>query len=107
MSEQASIIDLDALHSAPRHDRPFPFAVIPHFLRETYREEILKDFPAIASRGSYPLSQLKYGEAFGRLIAELEGPDLREAISSAFDVELANRPTMITVRGATGAQDGR
>jgi SM-20-related protein len=106
MSEQKSIIDLDALNAALRHDNPFPFTVIPHFLREEYREDLLRDFPEISSRGSYPLSQLKYGEAFGRLIDELEAPALRNAISRAFDIDLANRPTMITVRGATGTQDG-
>jgi len=107
MAEQASILDLDALHSAALHQTPFPFVVIPTFLREDYREAILRDFPALSSRGSYPLSLLKYGESFARLISELEGSALREAIAETFEIELTNRPSMITVRGATGSKDGR
>ena len=50
---------------------------------------------------------LCFGE-FARVIAELEGPDFRRCIAEKFAVDLADRPTLITVRGYSRLErDGR
>jgi len=104
---QTSMIRLDALRATPLNETPFPFLVVENFLNEERLEGILRAFPDIHSRGSFPLNQLKYGESFAQLIEELEGDPLRAAIEEKLSINLEGRPTMITVRGHTGKSDGR
>ena len=107
MSEQLSIVQLDALRRAPLHHDPFPFVVIENFLRAEYADEVSRDFPEIKSRGSFPLPEVQGGGSFQRLTAELESPLLKAAIAEKFAIDLADRSTMITVRGKASARDGR
>lgn len=107
MTELLSIIKLDALRNAPLHDDPFPYVVVENFLRPEYADDVSRDFPEIKSRGSFPLKELKSGGTFQRLTEELESPALKSAIAEKFAINLADRYTMITVRGKAGARDGR
>ncbi|MEP6707271.1 MAG: 2OG-Fe(II) oxygenase [Pyrinomonadaceae bacterium] len=107
MNEQLSIIKLDALTGAPLQDNPFPYMIVPDLLRAEYANSIYQDFPAIKSRGSYPLQELTCGNTFRRLVEELQSPALKSAIGEKFQIDLDNRSTMITVRGMASARDGR
>jgi len=107
MSEQLSIVQLDALRRAPLHDDPFPYVVIEDFLRPEYAEAVNRDFPAIRSRGSFPLPEVRGGTSFERLTDELESPLLKAAIAEKFAIDLTDRASMITVRGKASARDGR
>lgn len=107
MGNTLSIIKLDALREAPLLEHPFPYLVIKNFLRAEYADDVSRDFPEIKSRGSFPVNQLKSGQAFQHLVDELNSPALKAAIADKFGVDLAERSTMITVRGQAGASDGR
>jgi SM-20-related protein len=101
------IIDFSALERAPVTVDPFPYSIIRGFLRPDTAEQINQDFPKVNFPGSLPLSDLKFGPSFGKLIEELEGNLLRETIARKFEINLKDRPTLITVRGRTRAKDGR
>ena len=107
MDEALSIIRLAALRDTPLNDDPFPFVVLENFLRPEFATEVARDFPAINSRGSFPLSEVSGGATFQRLVAELNSAELKAAIAAKFDVNLDDRSTMITVRGQASARDGR
>lgn len=107
MVEQLSIIKLDALRDAPLTHSPFPYIVIENFLRAEYADDVSKDFPEIKSRGSFPITRLKSGGAFQRLVEELNSAALKAAIAEKFEINLDDRSTMITVRGKASARDGR
>ncbi|HEX8177931.1 MAG TPA: 2OG-Fe(II) oxygenase [Pyrinomonadaceae bacterium] len=107
MSEQLSIIQLEALRAAPLHEDPYPFVHVPNFLGADFQTEVARDFPDIKARGSYPLNQLKWGATFGRLTEELQSQALRAAIEAKFSLDLSDRHTMITVRGQADQRDGR
>lgn len=107
MVNPLSIIKLDALREAPLVELPFPYLIILNFLHSEYAEAVSKDFPDIKSRGSFPTTLLKSGEAFRRLVEELSSEALKAVIAEKFSLDLADRPTMITVRGKAGARDGR
>lgn len=77
------------------------------FLREEALAAILADFPPIADHGSYPVGGLACGPAFARLVGELEDLPLRRAVEEKFAIDLAGRPTMVTVRGRSDGKDGR
>ena len=101
------ILDLERLRAAPLCREPFDFVVVEGFVRGEHLPALLADFPRVRGHGSFPLAGLSCGEAFARLAAELEGEALREEIAGKFAIDLAGRPTMITVRGRSDGKDGR
>ena len=105
--EQSAIINLDALSAAPLSESPFPFVVVPNFVRAEYMATLARDFPDIRSRGSFPLNQTVGGETFKRLTDELASDTLRRAIEAKFALDLSDRFTLITVRGIADKRDGR
>ena len=102
-----TILDLDRLHVVPLCRDPFDFVVVEDFVRHEELASVVADFPEIRGTGSYPVHSLKYGPAFGRLLATLTGPMLRAAIEKKFAIDLSDRPTMVTVRGKSDGKDGR
>jgi len=105
--EQSAIINLDALRATPLNESPFPFVVVPQFVRAEYLPALAQDFPDIRSRGSFPLKQTTGGATFKRLTDELASDALRHAIEEKFALSLADRFTLITVRGMADKRDGR
>ncbi|HXV65081.1 MAG TPA: 2OG-Fe(II) oxygenase [Vicinamibacteria bacterium] len=101
------MIDLDAVRHTPLLHSPFAHFVVPRFVRKDAFAPILRDFPEMPHPGSFPLSKLRYGPAFQALVDALQGGDLREVVEKKFDIDLADRPTLITVRGRARAKDGR
>src|SRR5271154_3030502 len=106
-AEQLRCLDLDALARTPRNDNPFPHVIVPGFVSSAAGRAISADYPPIARAGSFPVGDLSFGAGFRGFLAELEGPEFRAAIVRKFDIDLAGRPTMITVRGQARARDGR
>ena len=101
------MIDFDAIEKADVAREPFEFLTVPSVLDEPSLESVRSDFPAISRPGIFPLSSLEYGSAFGKLIDSIRLPKLAEILSRKFDVDLADLPLMITVRGQAQAKDGR
>jgi hypothetical protein len=101
------VIDYERLRRTPLVREPFDHLVVSDFLASAALEPVLSAFPAIARGGSFPESELSFGPAFARLLAELRGPELREAVAEKFGIDLEERPTMVTVRGQARAKDGR
>lgn len=100
-------LNLAALARATRVDKPFPHLIVPGFLLPAGQVAIGADYPEIGEAGSFPVGDLKVGPRFRAFLAELEGPEFRAAIERAFDIDLAGRPTMVTVRGHARPRDGR
>lgn len=101
------ILDLERLRAAPLRCEPFDFVIVPDFIRAERVPALLADFPRTRRHGSFPLAALDCGGAFAGLAAELEGEGLRREIERKFAIDLAGRPTMITVRGRSDGKDGR
>ena len=101
------MLDIARLRAAPLQRDPFDFVIVEEFVRAERLAELIGDFPAVDGHGSYPLASLACGGKFSELAAELEGDELCEAIEDKFAVDLAGRPTMITVRGMSDGKDGR
>ena len=100
-------IDLAAFDAAPVAREPFPFALVPHFVRPEAMAEINADFPLVTHPGSFPLPTLTYGPAFARLIAAIQGPEFTRAVEKKLGLDLSGRPTMVTARGVSAARDGQ
>jgi len=102
-----SSLDLEALKRARVQIEPFPYLIVPSFVRAQALTAIGADFPVVAHPGSFPLSTLKYGPAFAAFIKELEGPGFTDIVAGKLQMNLSGCPTMITVRGQSRAADGK
>ena len=100
-------LDLAALARATRIDEPFPYLIVPGFLRSIGRAGLAADFPEIPEPGSFPAGDLQSGPRFHDFVAELQEPGFRAAIERAFEIDLTDRPTLVTVRGQARPRDGR
>ena len=102
-----SYVDLEAFRAVPLTREPFQYLVVPGVVRPAARAKINLDYPRIAESGSFPAAQLSYGQAFREFLHELESDEFREAFEEKFDLDLAARPTTVTVRGQCSPKDGR
>lgn len=100
------MLDLDAFRRAPLLRDPFDCVVVPGFVAEHARAALRSDFPRIARPGSFPVTAIRYGPAFGALLDELRGDEFRAAVSDKLGIDLEGRPLLVTVRGWCGRRDG-
>lgn len=99
-------LDYGAFAATPVAADPFLHVVVPDFVPSATLRGVVADLPAMGRRGSFPLDALALGPRARALMDELEGPRLRQAIGDKFGLELADAPTMVTLRGWTDERDG-
>jgi len=100
-------LDIEALEQAPLATDPFDYLILPSFVRADQAAAIGRDYPTITKPGSFTLDDVAVRGAMAGLIEELDGPAFRSAIERKFDLDLSASPTMFTVRGVCGADDGQ
>jgi len=98
-----TMLDLSRLEAAPLRLDPFAYLTVDDVLQADCKANIIEDFPRIDRHGSFPLSTLKPGPAFLRLIDELLGKDFEIAVGKKFSMDLSQYPTMVTARGQCSA----
>lgn len=101
-----SYCDFAALERTKLERDPFDFIVVPDFLRSENFASVLADYPEVPGPGSHPPAELRIHGHFRALIDELRGPEFQSAIERKFEIDLAGRPTMYTVRGFVRERDG-
>ena len=101
------ILDLDAVSSAQTSSHPYPHFVVNSSVSPSFVHGVMQDFPEIKSGGSFALSEVAAGPRFNDLLEELNGPAFREIISRKLELDLHDRPMVITLRGISRAKDGR
>jgi len=99
-------IDLERFAETPLSREPFPHILVPGFVPEAAREALGAAYPKIDRPGSFPVADLRFGAGFADFLAEIEGPAMRAAFEEKFSIDLAGRPTMVTVRGRAQLKDG-
>ena len=107
MEAVLGLLDLERLRASPLQRAPFDYVIVENFLPADETPELIADFPRLGGHGSFPLAKEACGAAFARLAVDLEGEDLRRAVEEKFAIDLAGRPTMITLRGFSDGKDGR
>ena len=100
-------LDVEGLERARVQMQPFPFLIVPGFVRSSALPGIGRDFPAIAHHGSFPLSTLRFGPAFAAFVGDLQSPQVTAIVARKLGMDLASAPTMVTVRGQSRAADGK
>src|SRR6201996_4122977 len=100
-------LDLDAFNATPLTGEPFPFLMVPRFVKPEAMTAINADYPLVSHPGSFPLPTLKYGPAFADFMAAIQGPEFTRAVEQKLGLSLKDRPTMVTARGVSSARDGQ
>ena len=100
-------LDYDKLAETPVAADPFPHLVVPGFVPPASQAAVLAALPPLARRGSFPPDSVRLGPAAQDLVRQMEGERLRDLIAARFGLDLANAPSMLTLRGWTGERDGR
>jgi SM-20-related protein len=101
------LIDIAAIKAMPVVPEPFPYFIVNNSLVQTHLPKIQQDYPPVHDAGSFPLSAVKYGGYFAKLIDELKSDTFRAALAEKFSMDLHDKPVMITVRGNADHTDGR
>jgi SM-20-related protein len=101
------MLKLDTLRATPLQHDPFEYVIVKDFVDHARLKDVLADYPAVPGPGSHPPAGLNISGHFKELIDELLGSSFQHVVEKKFDVDLANRPTMYTVRGFCRARDGQ
>ena len=96
-----------AVESAQLARDPFDHFLVPQSLELTCAAALAQDYPAIRSPGSFSLADAPPGAALASLISDLESPRFRAEMGRIFAVDLADKPTTVTLRGQCSPRDGR
>ena len=100
-------LDYTALSTKPIVDQPFPHLVVRDFVPAPLLSDIVAGLPALPKGGSFPVQSLSLGRAASSLFIELESSRFRQAVADRFTLDLADAPTMVTLRGSSREKDGR
>jgi len=98
------ILALDSLRAASVVQEPFPFFIVPRFVKAEALDAIRADFPVIRHPGSFPLTTLEYGPAFAAFMADIQSAEMTKLIGAKLNMDLSTSPTMVTVRGQSRAK---
>ncbi len=101
------ILDLQAVSAAHTQQAPYPHFVVARSVKAEFVAEVLDDFPEINAGGSFALDDMTPGPRFNALLEELNNSDFRNIISEKLDIDLRDRPMVITLRGYSRVKDGR
>jgi SM-20-related protein len=100
-------LQLDKLRAATLQTSPYTYTIVPGFLTPETVSRINATYPKIDKGGSYPVESLDAGMAIKDVIDELDSPAFEQLIAQRFNVELAGRPKMYSLRAYTRAKDGQ
>ena len=100
-------IDIGRFNDAALRTKPFTYTVVPDFLNQRSLSEVIDSYPDISSGGSYPLETVDTAPVLREVIDELNGPEFERAVAEKFQVDLAGRPKIFTLRGYCRSRDGK
>jgi hypothetical protein len=65
------------------------------------------EFPDIKETGFFPEGDIVAAGTFAKLLAEMKSRAVSEIVSEKLDIDLVEKPRMITIRKLSAAKDGR
>jgi SM-20-related protein len=107
MLADTTVLNLEAIRSAPLSTEPYPFFLGSDFLDPEAIEDLRRDFPDIRKPGYLTVDEALIKGRFETLIRELEGPELTEELSEKFGLDLHPFPRLTTIRKYSRGKDGR
>jgi hypothetical protein len=101
------ILNLQAVTKALARTEPYPHFMGEGVLNAEAIPALHETFPNIADPGYFPIDDVPVTGAFAELLADLQAPAFTAVVGEKIGMDLSARPTLITVRKWSAAQDGR
>ena len=102
-----NIINFKAIEDAEVLSSPYPFFGIENSLNTEYQKSIIADFPKLSSGGSFPLDDIEIKDSLQALVAEIKSDSFRHILAKKFEIDLSDKPLVITARGHSRQRDGQ
>lgn len=99
-------LNIAKLAGAELHTEPFEYVVMPGFLNSSSLHDVVKSYPNLKG-GSYPLETVEMSDPLKEVIEELDGPEFEGVVAEKFDVKIAGKPKMFSLRGYCRSTDGK
>jgi SM-20-related protein len=90
-------LNLAAVGQAKRSHEPYEFLLGSNILKDGVVSDLRRDFPNIAKPGYLTVDDVELRGKFKTLIEELESPELTEAMSRQFGIDLHPYPRLTTI----------
>ena len=101
------LLDNIKIKQAQVHQEFFPFFHIENAFNENLDpSELVNNFPAIESGGSFHTENLNDG-SIKKLVDELEGDDFKQILEDKFQIDLSDAQVVTTLRGYSRSKDGQ
>lgn len=101
------MLDFDKLRACTVKTSPFTYLMAEGCVSAEDGDIIRRDYPPIEKSGYWPLSKLDVKGGFAELIEDLKSAEFADILSDKLDLELRDKPRMITVRKLSKHGDGR
>jgi len=102
-----SCINIDSVRAARTEREPYNYLVASNVILPGAVDSLRSDFPDIRESGYHPEEDLDRHGAFAKLLEEMKGREMAEIVSEKLDIDLVDKPKMITIRKISAAKDGR
>ncbi len=102
-----SMIDVSRVEKAKLETSPYEYMVVENFIKDEWKDKLIETYPQVKAAGSFPLSNVSCSREFKQLIDEMNADAFRHAVEKKFSLDLAQKPTMFTVRGKCRLKDGQ
>jgi SM-20-related protein len=96
-----------AIETAQLVRDPFDHVALAQVLEPDCAAAIPGEFPVIRTAGSFSLADAPPGPVLSALIDDLMSDRFRTQMARIFEVDLSDRPAIVTLRGHCSARDGR
>jgi hypothetical protein len=102
-----TLIDFASLRRVAAAQTPFFHLVARNLLTREAIDALVETFPKLPVSGLLPAQVLRLSPRLSQLAEELRGPLMGSILGEKFQIDLRDRPTMLTVRSQAAARDGR
>ena len=101
------MLNFDAIKKSQTRTTPFTYISASNVLTRDQAKAIRDDYPSIKQPGFLTLSKLNVEGHFKSLVDDLMSPQLADILSEKLNLDLTDKPRMITVRRISKKGDGR
>ena len=107
MTTSYSCLNIDAIREARIGRSPYNYLVASNIIQPQIIPKLRNDFPDIREPGFFPEEDITAMGAFLQLLDEMKSKEISEIASEKLDIDLVDKPKMITIRKLSAVKDGR
>ena len=101
------MINFEAIENTDVKTSPYPYFSLENAIKVNHKQELLSDFPELLSGGSFPLDTLDIKGSLKSLVQDIKSSEFRQSLAKKFEVDLSDKPIVITARGYSRQRDGQ